>query len=157
MRKAILSIMLLAGIFTAMAPAVAGRTSFGAGLGVLYNGLGINFGLRGETDFKYLALGCAAIGYSSRYGTSSDCGMGTGWMNSAILSDMGRHALGVHLGLTYDTHEDRDEIEAFVGIPYVYFFNGIDTAGLNLGLAPYLGRHNGENRGGFLLNLGYQF
>jgi len=155
MRKLLLSITLLSGLFAATA--VAERTSFGAGLGVLYNGVGINLARMNGADFKYVALGCTTLGYSSSYGTTSNCGIGVGWMRSDILSDSGRHGLGIHLGITYNSHENRDQVEVFAGLPYVYFFSGMDTAGLNLGLTPYLGRHNDENRAGFLLNLGYQF
>ncbi len=149
-------VILLSGVFFS-ATADDGRVSFGAGLGVLYNGIGINLGLMNDVDFKYVALGCTTLATSSSYGTTSNCGVGAGWMRSDILSETGRHSLGVHLGLTYNTDENRNDIEAFIGIPYVYFFNGIDAAGLNLGMTPFFGRHNDETREGFFLNLGYQF
>jgi len=155
MRKLLSTITLLSGLFAATA--AADQTSFGAGLGALYNGVGINLARMNGADFKYAALGCGNLGYSSRNGTLSNCGIGAGWLRSDILGKTGRHGLGIHLGITYNTHENRDRIEMFVGLPYAYFFNGMDTAGLNLGLTPYLGRHNDENRAGFLLNLGYQF
>jgi len=157
MKGIVLCGVLLAGVFPAVSSGADGRLSFGLGMGALYNGLGVNAAFMQGPDLKYVSLGCVSLAYSSNSGASSNCGVGAGWMRSDILSNNGRHGLGVHLGVTYNSHDDRDEVEVFVGIPYAYFFKGMTAAGWHAGLTPVLGRRDGDLEGGLLLNLGYQF
>ena len=44
-----------------------------------------------------------------------------------------------------------------VPVPYVYFFREMAAGGWNAGLAPTVGRYDGDLKGGLLINLGYQF
>ena len=160
MRKLLLSGIILSGVLSAVTSVAEDRVSFGAGSGALYNGLGVNLGFIKNSDLKYVSLGCIAFGYSSSNGISADCGIGAGWMRSDILSENGKHGLGIHIGVTHNTHNthnDRNDAEAFIGIPYAYFFRGMSAAGGNVGLTPILSQNNGKTRGGLLLNLGYQF
>jgi len=148
---------ILAGIFSASTIFAEDKVSFGIGSGALYNGLGANVSFMKESDLKYLSLGCIAIGYSSNNGVSSNCGAGAGWMRSDILSENDKHGIGIHIGVTYNTHNDRNDTEVFIGIPYLYFFKRMTAGGWNVGLTPIIGKHNGKAKGGLLLNLGYQF
>lgn len=149
-------IMLAGFLFTATS--VADDTvSFGLGTGALYNGLGANVSFMKESDLKYVSLGCIAIGYSSNNGTLTNCGIGGGWVRSDILSENDKHGLGIHFGVTYNTTNDRDDIEVFVGAPYLYFFKGMANGGWNTGLTPIIVKYSGETKAGLLFNLGYQF
>ncbi len=132
-------------------------TTFGLGAGALYNGLGVNLGRVTGHDLRYLALGCVSVAYSSRHGLDADCGLGLGWMRSGPFSSSHRHALGLHLGVTYDTHAERSAVEPFLGVPYVYFSHGMAAAGWNLGVTPTLGRHDDNLSVGLMLNAGFQF
>jgi len=145
------------GVFFTATSIAEDKISFGVGVGALYNGLGANVSVMKESDLRYVSLGCISIGYSSSNGTSSNCGIGAGWMKSDILSENGKHGLGIHIGVTYNTHNDRDDTEVFIGIPYLYFFKEMIAGGWNVGLTPIIGKHNGKTKGGLLLNLGYQF
>ncbi len=155
MKKKLLYVFILAGIFSSTTVIAQDKISFGIGSGALYNGLGANIAVMKKSDLKYLALGCIAIGYSSDRGVLSNCGVGAGWVRSDILSKNDKHGLGIHIGLTYNT--DKNNTEAFIGIPYLYFFKGMFAGGWNVGLAPIIGETDGETRGGLLFNLGYQF
>ncbi len=157
MKRLVLCGALLAGALPAAGHGADERVSFGLGMGALYNGLGVNAAFMKGFDLRYVSLGCASIAYSSNSGASSNCGVGAGWMRSDILSSNGRHGLGLHLGVTYNTHDERDDVEVFVGLPYAYFFEGMTAATWHVGLTPILGRHDGNLEGGLLLNLGYQF
>ncbi len=151
------SVLALLGILFTTPASAGNQASLGFGFGALYNGVGFNLAFPEDDDLKYVSLGCLAFGYSSSNGTFSNCGIGAGWMRSDILSSNGRHGLGVHVGITRNSDTDNDATEVFVGIPYSYFFRGMDAAGSNIGLTPILGRHNGSVGAGMLLNLGYQF
>lgn len=133
------------------------KYSAGAGVGALYNGVGVNLGIFEDYGFKYASIGCISIGYSSKDGLLSNCGLGIGWIRSDILSDSNRHGLGIHLGTSYNTHNNRNNLEAFIGIPYVYLFDGMGSDGWNIGVTPIIGENHGDIEGGVLLNLGYQF
>ena len=157
MKKIFLYSFILAGILSPATTIAENKISFGIGSGALYNGLGVNVSFMKKSDLKYLSLGCIAIGYSSNNGVSSNCGAGAGWMRSDILSENDKHGLGIHIGVTYNTHNDRNDTEAFIGIPYLYFFKGMTAGGWNVGLTPIIGKNSGETKGGLLFNLGYQF
>jgi len=160
MKKMLLYGMLVTSVFS-VSPGVADeRVSYGLGAGALYNGLGANVALMNGSDLKYVALGCIGIGYSSNDRVLLDCGVGAGWMRSDILSSNDKHGLGIHVGVTHNTGNtgnDRDGVEVFVGVPYVYFFRAMAAGGWNAGLTPILGKYDGDLKGGLLINLGYQF
>lgn len=157
LKKILLCCLILASVFSVATSIADDNVSFGVGAGALYNGLGANVSFVKKSDLKYVSLGCIAIGYSSNNGTSSNCGIGAGWMRSDILSENNKHGLGIHIGVTYNTSNDRNDTETFIGVPYVYFFKGMTSGGWNIGLTPIIGKHNGSIKGGLLLNLGYQF
>jgi len=157
MKGILLCGILLVSVFSAVSSGADERVSFGLGMSALYNGLGANVAIVKGPDFKYVSLGCISIAYSTKRGASSNCGLGAGWMRSDILSGNGRHGLGIHLGVTYNTHDDRDDVEVSVGVPYAYFFSGMAAAGWHAGLTPMVGRRDGDLEGGLLANLGYQF
>lgn len=134
------------------------RYSFGVGLGAQYNGFGGNFGLVDDASFKYGSLGCSNYTHTSNEGSSSKCGVGAGWMRSDLLSSNNKHAIGLHVGLTYDTRIHGDETGVYISVPYVYFFRNIVTGGFNLGVAPVLEvESDGDTDAGVWVSIGYQF
>jgi len=56
----------------------ADKTSFGLGVGALYNGLGGNLALIKADDMKYISVGCGEYMSSSIDGTYVTCGVGIG-------------------------------------------------------------------------------
>lgn len=68
-----------------------------------------------------------------------------------------KHGIGMHVGATYNEHLDIDKVEGFVSPQYVYFLNGIDKSGLNIGLSILFGKRDGESEVGAGLQIGYQF
>lgn len=133
--------------------------SFGTGVGALYSGLGINIGIRGESDFRFISAGCVDLGYNSVAGWYSACGVGAGWIWSNILSkESNRHGIGFYLGsLSGEGSKIDPETVYGAGIPYVYFLRGIDEDGWNFGFTPALGWHNRDTIGSLWLQVGYQF
>ena len=138
------------------------KISIGAGIGGMYNGLGANVSFIHESDLQFVSLGCIAIGYGTIGGFSSNCGIGAGWIKSDIISDSDKHAIGINIGLNYNTHLYTNHAEAFIGFPYIYFFKGMTSSGWNIGLTPIIGKYNdNRNEDGIgrliIINLGYQF
>jgi hypothetical protein len=132
--------------------------SFGVGAGALYGGIGMNIGMRRDYDFRYLAAGCAGVGYSSVDGWQTSCGVGVGWIWANILSkSTNKHGLGFYLGPVGLRKGGTFNPVYGVGISYDYFFKGINSSGWNLGVTPTIGRRNGDNNGYLLLQVGYQF
>lgn len=146
------------------------KFSFGAGIGAMYSGLGVNAGLKTDKQFKYIAIGC--LGYS-RSGNERDaaCGGGVGIIRTDLFSGTNdKHGAGLHIGAVMTRNGDSKtiyepgsvtvvrEIEPVygVGLSYVYFWNGLSRPGLNLGITPVIGFDHGP-RGGFGLQIGYQF
>ncbi len=159
MKKVMICMLVIVSIFSAATTTsiAEDKVSFGVGMGALYNGLGVNVGFMKESNLKYVSLGCTGFSYSSDNEISSICGIGAGWMRSDILSGNDKHGLGIHIGVTYNNGDGKNDTEAFIGIPYLYFFKGMSAGGWNAGLTPIIGKRNGEIKGGLLLNLGYQF
>lgn len=152
------------------------KFSFGAGIGAMYSGLGINVGLKTENQLKYVAAGC--LGHSrGRSGNDVDerdwaCGVGVGMLRTDLF-DAGnnKHGLGLYVGAVGSANESDPKVIQRpgsttvvygikpiygVGISYVYFWNGIFDKGLNLGITPAVGFDNGA-KGSLLLQIGYQF
>lgn len=130
------------------------RFSFGAGMGSLYSGLGINAGLRTNHDFKYISVGCVA--YSERYGKI--CGAGAGWISTNWLDPKKhKHGVGVYMGIVGSKRVSFYDAEARygVGVGYHYFFNGIGQSGTNLGVT--IMTDTDQTGVGGMLQLGYQF
>ncbi|MDX1253494.1 MAG: hypothetical protein IDH49_14840 [Gammaproteobacteria bacterium] len=155
------------------------KFSFGAGVGAMYSGLGINVGLKTERQLKYVAAGC--LGHSrSRSGDGVDsvderdwaCGVGAGMLRTDLFgAGNNKHGLGLYVGAVGSANESDPKVIQRpgsmtvvygvkpiygIGISYVYFWNGIFDKGLNLGITPAVGFDNGA-WGSLLLQAGYQF
>ncbi len=129
-------------------------SSYGVGLGNSYSGLGINYGLLTETDFKYVSTG--VLGYSSFSGTIY--GFGLGWMKTNLFgSKTPKHGANIYVGLINDSGKYNNT--AYIGAGYLYFFNGIRNPGKTIGFTLV----NGNEVDGFELrpllqfSFGYQF
>ncbi len=86
----------------------ADKTSFGLGVGALYNGLGGNLALIKADDLKYMSVGCSEFMSSSLDGTYVTCGVGVGWLRSDILTKKNsKHGLGLNIALDYDGFHSR--------------------------------------------------
>lgn len=134
----------------------SGNTTIGVGAGFMYTGLGVNIGHRTDTSLLYLSLGCTSISSSSSKGTDTNCGLGGGWVSTDILNQTSnKHGLGLHLNLTHNNFTDDNEKS--LGISYIYFFNGINNNGWNLGLSPTIEKRKGETDTVLFLQVGYQF
>jgi hypothetical protein len=156
MVKRVLTVFILVQAVAVTAPLAADRTSFGLGLGALYNGLGVNIAFTDSEDLKFVAVGCSSWGHSSRDGTDVTCGVGVGWIMSDILTKKNdKHGIGLHFGLNYDTRHN--DFEPVLSMPYVFFFKGIDSKGLNIGAAPLVAWESGDAKFGLFLQIGYQF
>ncbi len=151
------------------------KFSFGAGIGAMYSGLGINVGLKTDRQLKYLSLGC--LGYSRTRSSDVDerdlaCGAGVGIIRTDLFAvENNRHGIGLYVGAVGSERESDPKViyrpnsvmAAYgvkpvygVGASYVYFWNGISASGLNLGITPAIGFNNGA-KGSLLLQIGYQF
>ena len=156
MVKRVLTVFIFVQAVAVSASLAADRTSFGLGGGSLYNGLGINVAFVSPEDLKFVALGCSGWMHSSSNRTDVSCGVGIGWIMSDILTKKNnKHGIGLHLGLNYETWDN--DFEPMLSIPYVFFFKGIDSKGLNLGAAPLVQWWSGGAEFGFFLQIGYQF
>ena len=134
-RCIIVSLLFVAGGVSTLA--AADKSSFGLGVGALYNGLGGNFALITADDLKYVSVGCSEASDSSRHGTNVTCGVGVGWLMSDLLTKKNsKHGLGLNLALDYD--QLHSKAEPSIRLPYVFFFRGLDRRGWNLGVAPFV-------------------
>lgn len=155
MRLAVLTFLALVGAATGTISA-ADRTSFGVGIGALYNGIGGGFALIKADDLKYLSVGCSEFSRSSIDGTNVTCGVGIGWLRSDILTRKNsKHGLGVNLAVDYD--QLHSEAEPSIRMPYVFFFKGLDRKGWNLGVAPLVRWDAEDTEIGVMFEVGYQF
>jgi hypothetical protein len=154
-RSAAIFTLILAIASAGSLPA-ADTTSFGVGLGALYNGLGGNLALIKADDMRYLSVGCTEARSSSASGTDLTCGVGVGWLRSDILTRKNsKHGIGLNLALDYD--QFHSEIEPSIRLPYVFFFRGIERRGFNLGLAPLVRWDADGTEIGVMFEVGYQF
>jgi len=134
----------------------ADKTSFGLGVGALYNGLGGNLALIKADDFRFVSLGCSEFMSSSLDGTNVTCGVGIGLLRSDILTKKNsKHGLGLNISLDYDGFESK--LEPSIRLPYVFFFRGLDRRGWNLGVAPLVRWDADGTDLGVMLEVGYQF
>lgn len=151
------------------------KFSFGAGIGAMYSGLGINIGLKTDRQLKYLSLGCLAYSHT-RAGDVDErdlaCGAGVGIIRTDLFAvENNKHGFGLHIGAVGAAKENDPKViyrpgsmtsvygvkpVYGVGVSYVYFWNGLSAPGLNLGITPAIGFDSGA-RGNLLLQIGYQF
>ena len=156
MVKRVLAVFIVVQMVAVGVSLAADRTSFGLGVGSLYNGLGVNAAFMSPENLKFVAFGCTEFSHSSHGGTDLTCGVGIGWIMSDILTKKNdKHGIGLHLGLNYDTWDN--DFEPVLSIPYVFFFKGIDSRGLNIGAAPAVRWESGGAEFGLFLEIGYQF
>ncbi|MEP1555025.1 MAG: hypothetical protein ABJJ44_20325 [Paraglaciecola sp.] len=135
---------------------LADEFSFGAGVGSLYSGVGVNIAMRSDTNLKYLSAGC--VSYSDRGG--STCGVGAGWVTTGLFDFQNtQHGLGAYVGVvgTESTIFRKDEAIYGAGFGYHYFFNGIGISGANAGLSFVVGDANSGTHTGLMAQIGYQF
>lgn len=164
MKNATLATLILAPTLFTSATA---DTTFGVGMGSMYNGLGLNFGRTTDTSLVYGSLGC--MGFSSGGATTSNgdvtsqgnnsdanCGVGLGYINTSLFTG-NKHGLGLNISYTYDTDDFLGGSEYHVMPSYNYFFKGIDKRGLNLGFGARTTVSDQATTTGLMLNLGYQF
>jgi hypothetical protein len=122
--------------------------SYGVGIGRSYSGLGVNYGVLSETDFKYLTTGILA--YSSvdgRYYAS-----GAGWMKTNLFdSNTPNHGANIYAGIINNDKEYNNT--PYIGAGYLYFFDGIKNPGKAIGISFF----NGNEIDGFGLGLSFQF
>lgn len=156
--------LLVAAVLTALAQTAHADTTWGLGVGSLYNGLGLNFGKTTDSSFTYGTLGCHSLSRgnngTSKNETDTNCGVGIGYISTSLFAN-NKHGLGVGLDTTYNTFTSKYEARLKPG--YYYFTNGINSSGFNFGIGPsYF--HNAESsddenndRIQMFLNIGYQF
>ena len=135
-------------------------TTYGIGLGQLYNGIGVNIASHNTSSMKNFAIGCIEVDYSSYSGVNTNCGVSVSYISTSILSNNNNHhGLGISLGIVNDS--DAGVISGTIGIGYTYFFNEISNTGWNFGFTPTFifptDTDKKDNEFGLLLNLGYQF
>lgn len=164
MKNALLATIILAPSLFGSAIA---DTTFGIGVGTLYNGLGLNFGRTTNNSLMYSSLGC--MGASSSRGTTTNgdvttqesssntnCGFGLGYISTTLFSG-NKHGLGLNLGYTHNTDNFLGGSEYHLMPSYHYFFKGIDKRGLNLGFGARATLTDEESTTGLTFNIGYQF
>jgi hypothetical protein len=129
--------------------------TFGIGFGSMYSGMGVNAGIKSETDLKYISVGC--VSYSTLSGEA--CGAGIGWVTTQLFSSNNtNHGTSIYAGIvgSENDHFNNDPVYG-VGLGYHYFFNGIGDSGTTLGLTLVAGDENHGIGMGGMLQLGYQF
>ncbi len=155
LKMCIKSSLLSLALITSSASMANDKLTFGAGIGSLYSGIGINAGIQSKTDLKYVSLGC--ISYSSSNGET--CGAGIGWVTTTLFDSKNtKHGTGMYLGIvgTENHYFDNDPIYG-LGLGYHYFLNGINNSGFNLGFTLVAGSTNDGADIGGMLQAGYQF
>ena len=154
--KRILAIGMFSTVFYSNIALSEGGKSLGLGAGSIYNGVGMSYGFQSHNQYKYASLGCLSITYSSTYGSELNCGAGIGFVMTDIFNLKGnKHGFGAHLGVTYNEHYSK--VETFIAPHYVYYFNGINMSGWNLGGSLRLGKYDDKSDVIPNIQLGYQF
>jgi hypothetical protein len=154
---AIIKALCFYSLFFANVAIADDSNSFGVGIGSMYNGIGFSYGLKEETSFRYGSLGCISLSSSDSRGTELNCGIGFGFVTTNMISSNNNHGVGIHLGLTYNEHENLNEVEGFVSPQYVYFLKGISHSGFNVGANTWFGKRDGSSDSGVGVQAGYQF
>ncbi|MGR6871281.1 hypothetical protein ACU6U9_02985 [Pseudomonas sp. HK3] len=125
-----------------------GSISYGVGIGRSYSGLGVNYGMLSETDFKYVTTGILAYSSSDgRYYAS-----GAGWMKTNLFnSNTPNHGANIYAGII--NNDKKYNNTPYIGAGYLYFFDGIKNPGKAIGVSFF----NGNEIDGFGLGLSFQF
>lgn len=154
-KEIISSFTVLSCLLAVPLPSFAEEFSFGIGLGSLYNGLGVNFGISKDKSLRYLALGCIGGSSSDEGDFSGICGIGAGYIKSGVFKLSPEHTLGGMISVNHD--EKNDVRETFVGLSYHYMFSKDPAYGWGIGLTPGVIFRDSSEDAHFMLNLGYQF
>ena len=149
-------------------PAIAEESfSVGAGLGAMYSGLGINLSLKSETQMKYVSVGAVACYQNNNGPTKCTVGIGVGLLRTDMFSSANNnHGVGLYIGAVGAEQRGSpfnggavNDFKAIygAGISYIYFWEGINVSGLNVGFTPAIGFRGGRSMPGLLVQFGYQF
>jgi hypothetical protein len=141
-------------VFIAATSFADNEVSFGAGVGSLYSGLGVNAALKGDNHIGYVAAGCLGA-MSSSSGWVVPCGIAAGWLRTDLLTIANnRHGIGLYAGpVGYHNNKTRYG----VGLTYEYFMQGVNNRGWNFGTTLATRRENGTAKETLFINTGYQF
>jgi hypothetical protein len=151
--KALLQFSLLLIVFFTSSIYAKERISLGAGVGIAYSGVGLNFSHISKNDIKYVSAGCYS--YSSLSGSA--CGAGIGWIKTDLFgAKTNKHGFGAYLGTVGTEHSLYDDKGANgLAIGYNYFLRGIDKTGFNFG-ASFVFSDDSDS-GKVIAQAGYQF
>ena len=169
MSRTLCGVFLLISALPPIKPTLA-ESHIGVGLGVLYNGIGINYSKSTENGLAFGAVGCIGISISGSSSTSdgattresesieTSCGVGIGFVSTELFQSK-KHTIGASAGLNYNTGISGNSGLEWNVIPhYVYFLNGVKNRGINLGIGGVLTyRDSGFDDPGLLLNVGFHF
>lgn len=156
MKRILIIPLAFLALFRSVASFADNEVSFGVGVGSLYSGIGVNAALKGDSHIGYVSAGCIGIGYSDNSGWILPCGIGAGWIWTNLLTKTNnRHGLGLYAGPVGVNKNDKARYG--IGVTYVYFLQGVNTKGWNVGITQAVGKENGNTKGSLLINVGYQF
>ncbi len=172
MRK--ITVYLLLSFTLLLSTTASADTTFGIGIGSLYNGFGINVGKKTQRTFSFGSIGCMGYSYTNEESSNGDvvenidnkrsnCGIGIGYVSSNAFKS-NKQAIGLSLGINRNlmfediNGQNDDKWELNLMPTYHYFFKGIDKRGFNLGMGTVLSfTENEPMETGITLNLGFQF
>ena len=157
MNKIFLCSLILLTTFKVTESIADDEVSFGVGSSALYNGYGANIAYLRDADLMYISLGCHSLLSVSGSGTSSNCGIGTGWIMSDVLSESKKHGIGVHINVNHNTFNNLNENVYNIGIPYLYDAEGISSGGWHVGFTPAIAIYSSGTKAELWFNWGYQF
>ena len=131
--------------------------SFSVGASSKFVGLGASVNFESGSDTKYVSVGCLSISNSSYSGTSSNCGLGFGWIKADMFSLGNKHAFGAHIGVTDNNVGRRnDSTDTYLAFSYNYYLNSINNKGWSFGVTPLTLRNHRDNSG-IGLDVAYHF
>ncbi|MFD2179629.1 hypothetical protein [Veronia pacifica] len=158
MKRSAIMLSLLAGFAAFSSSVAASEHKIGLGMGSNYNGIGGYYGINSQESLMYGSAGCLALVQHSNNDISTDCGVGAGYLSTSLFfADDNKHAVGVHVGTTYNTLDDKNEWQGYVAPQYVYFVDGINKQSVKFGGSIIFSEDEGEVKEALTLNMGYQF
>ena len=135
-------------LFLSMTVSAKDSNSYGVGIGSSYSGIGVNYGMLSETDFKYVTTGI--LGASSSSGKFYASGIG--WMKTNLFDfNTSKHGANIYVGVI--NNDDKYNNTPYIGAGYLYFFDGINNPGKIIGISFF----NGNEKDGFDFGLSPQF
>ncbi len=169
MFRNLLGAILLVSVLLPIQSALA-ETRIGLGLGVLYNGIGFNYSKSTENGLAFGSVGCLRISTgggsietdgvvtSEADTTDTNCGVGFGFFSTDLFTGS-RHTVGASVALNYNPDTVNNSGMEWSVIPgYVYFPNGVESRGLNLGVGGvFTYSDDDSDNPGILFNIGFHF